>query len=120
MGSRPSGKKVHRTGSFNPGSVENDLDYIMSMFETIAHKARAGYANEGRGAMIVDFSTAPEVGGGYLSISRLLVELGTVPDKKLEQTLQDYNPVTEFVAVVRRSDRSLHGYVLRYSAETPE
>jgi hypothetical protein len=64
--------------------------------------------------MIIDLSHAPEVGGGYLSISRLLIELGTVPDETLEQTLNAYNAETEFVAVVRRSDQSLHGYILRY------
>jgi membrane-bound lytic murein transglycosylase len=84
------------------------------MFDVIADRARAGYLNEGRGAMIIDLSHAPEVGGGYLSISRLLIELGTVPDETLEQTLNAYNAETEFVAVVRRSDQSLHGYILRY------
>ena len=109
--------KVSKIGSANPDEVKNDLDYLMIMFETIAPRARSGFANEGRGAMIVDLTNLPEVGGGYLSISRLLVELGAVPDKKLGQTLQSYDPLTEFVAIVRRSDRSLHGYVLRYATD---
>ena len=84
------------------------------MFETIADITRAGYLNEGRGAMVVDLSRTPEVNGGYLSISRLLVDLGVVPDKTLEQTLLAYDPAVEFVVIVRRADHTLHGYVLSY------
>ena len=114
MGSELTGKSVQRTDSSNSERVNNDLDYIMSMFETIAARAQTGYSNEGRGAMIVDLTNTPEVAGGYLSISRLLIELGAVPDKVLEHTLGDYDPATEFVAVVRRPDQSLHGYIFRY------
>ncbi len=114
MSNKSSGRSVQHTSSSKPESVDNDLDHIISMFDIIAKRARAGYLNEGRGAMIVDLTNAPEVGGGYLSISRLLIELGTVPDKMLEQTLGTYDTETEFVAVVRRSDQSLHGYILRY------
>ena len=114
MSSKSSGKSTQYTSSSGPENVDNDLHFIMSMLDVIADRARAGYLNEGRGAMIIDLSHAPEVGGGYLSISRLLIELGTVPDKTLEQTLNAYNAETEFVAVVRRSDQSLHGYILRY------
>lgn len=95
--------------------VEQDLACIMAWFETIARQARSGYNGEGRGAMIVDLSR-PEVAGGYLSISRLLVELGGITDEKLEQTMRSYDPGSEFVAIVRRPDRSLHGYVLKFSA----
>ena len=102
MSSELTGKSVQRTDSSNSESVDNDLDHIMSMFETIAARTRAGYTNEGRGAMIVDLTNVPEVAGGYLSISRLLIELGAVPDKALEHTLGAYDPATEFVAVVRR------------------
>lgn len=84
------------------------------MFDVIAEMSRAGYGNEGRGAMIVDLSGGAEIRGGYLSLSRLLVELGSIPDETLRQTLQQYQPVTEFVAVVRRADRTLHGYILSY------
>jgi SOS response regulatory protein OraA/RecX len=97
-----------------PSSVESDLELVSSMLETITDLTRAGYLNEGRGAMVVDLSQSPEVNGGYLSISRLLVELGVIPDKTLEQTLQAYDPAAEFVVIVRRADRSLHGYVLSY------
>ena len=95
-------------------SVESDLKLVSSMLETITTMTRAGYLNEGRGAMVVDLSQSPEVNGGYLSISRLLVELGAIPDKALEQTLQAYDPAVEFVVIVRWADRSLHGYVLSY------
>ena len=114
MSSESTGGSVQRTDSANSERIDDDLDYITSMFETIAAGARAGYTNEGRGAMIVDLTNAPEVGGGYLSISRLLIELGAVPDKVLERTLGVYDPATEFVAVVRRPNQSLHGYIFRY------
>ena len=95
-------------------NVEDDLAYLKSVYDIIVHKARLGYAEEGRGAMIVDLTNPREIGGGYLSISRILVELGTVPDQQWEQTLQGYHPQIEFVAIVRRADQSLHGYVLNY------
>lgn len=91
-----------------------ELAVIESMFGVIAGQARQGYAEEGRGAMIVDLSGGPEISGGYLSLSRLLVELGGVPDGQWEATLQGYAPEAEFVVIVRRPDRSLRGYVLRF------
>lgn len=114
MGSQAADEWIRSTSAANPDNVEKDLDYILAMFELIAHKAQTGYANEGRGAMIVDLTNMPEVNGGYLSLTRLLVELGDIPDQTLEETLQSYSPETEFVAVVRRADRSLHGYILSY------
>jgi hypothetical protein len=100
--------------STRTSSVDSDLKLVSSMRETITMMTRAGYLNEGRGAMVIDLSQAPEVNGGYLSISRLLVELGVIPDKALEQTLRAYDPAVEFVVIVRRADRSLHGYILGY------
>lgn len=114
MQDQSTGEKSHNLKPPGPGSVESDLQQVASMFETIVDMTRAGYLNEGRGAMVVDLSSAPEVNGGYLSISRLLVELGDVPDKTLEQTLLAYEPAIEFVVIVRRPDRTLHGYVLSY------
>ncbi len=101
-------------GHTNLGT-DDDLACLRFVFEIIAHAARRGFADEGRGAMIVDLSHGPEVNGGYLSLSRLLVELGQVPDEQWEHTLRGYDPATEFVAIVRRPDRSLHGYILSYS-----
>jgi hypothetical protein len=100
--------------STRTSNVKSDLKLVSSMLETITTMTRAGFLNEGRGAMVIDLSQTPDVNGGYLSISRLLVELGDVPDKTLEQTLQAYDPAVEFVVIVRRADRSLHGYVLSY------
>jgi hypothetical protein len=39
-----------------PSSVESDLELVSSMLETITDLTRAGYLNEGRGAMVVDLS----------------------------------------------------------------
>ena len=102
-----------------PGGEKTDIEYIFSLYEILAHKARQGYANEGRGVIVLDLSTAPEIGGGYLSAARLLVELGGVPDERLGETMQSYNPHTEFVTLVRRADYSLHGYILKYEAAAP-
>ncbi len=96
-------------------SIKGDLTYIRTVFELLALKARLGFDDEGRGAMIIDLSHGPEPNGGYLSLSRLLVELGNLPDEQWETTLQGYDPDTEFVAIVRRPDLSLHGYILSYS-----
>ena len=96
-------------------SIEDDLTCLRSVFDLIAPQASTGYVEEGRGAMIIDVSKPAEIEGGYLSLSRLLVELGNVPDSQWEQTLQGYDPTTEFVAIVRRPDQSLHGYILSYS-----
>ena len=104
----------------SPVGIGDDLAFIQSMFGTIARYARQGYADEGRGAMIVDLRRGPEIGGGYLSVSRLLVELGNLPDGQWEQTLQGYDPGAEFVVIVRRPDSSLHGYVLGYGGVAAE
>ena len=115
MQNKSAGKETRNRGQASPGSVASDLDQVSSMFETITHMTRTGFVNEGRGAMVIDLSQTPEVNGGYLSISRLLVELGAVPDRTLEQTLQAYDPAIEFVVIVRRADQSLHGYILSYT-----
>ncbi len=114
MQDQSAGKQARNMKSPGPGSVESDLEQVTSIFDAITDMTRAGYLNEGRGAMVVDLSQTPEVNGGYLSISRLLVQLGVVPDKALEQTLQAYDPAVEFVVIVRRADQSLHGYILSY------
>jgi hypothetical protein len=112
--SQPADQPARPISPVNAGSEAHDLACLRSIFDLIAEMARAGYGNEGRGAMIVDLSGGPEIRGGYLSLSRLLVELGSIPDETLRQTLQQYQPAIEFVAVVRRADRTLHGYILSY------
>ncbi len=82
--------------------IQSDiLNYIISSFETIVAEAHSGYKSEGRGAVVIDLRHSPHVSGGYLSVSRILVEVGPLPDDNAGSHLRTYNPACEVVILAR-------------------
>ncbi len=83
-------------------AVQSDvLNYIIASFETIAAEAQSGYENEGRGAVVLDLRDSPQVSGHYLSLSRILIEVGPLPDDKAGEYLLTYNPASEVVILTK-------------------
>ncbi|MEM7342799.1 MAG: hypothetical protein AAF485_01020 [Chloroflexota bacterium] len=83
-------------------AVQSDvLNYIIASFDTITADAQAGYQNEGRGAVVIDLRHSPQVSGYYLSLSRILIEVGPLPDDRAGEYLLTYNPTSELVVLTK-------------------
>ena len=98
--------------------IQSDiLNYIVSSFETIVAEAHTGYKREGRGAMVIDMRQSPQVSGGYLSVSRILVEIGPLPNDNAGNHLQTYNPACEVVILLRLPEERVFLFKFAYEVE---
>jgi hypothetical protein len=96
-----------------------DLAWIMENVGVFWPAARQAYAELGRGALVVDTTSQPVEGGGH--------PFGYFPQDVIEQQgdedtqrlVREYDPPTEFVSVLLKSEDRVSTYRLRVIGAEP-